>query len=33
MSGFCALYCDASSRCIRILLRPAAVTMERSGIP
>ena len=27
-SGFFALYCDASSRCIRILSRPAAVTME-----
>ncbi len=32
-SGFFALYCGASSRCIRILSRPAAVTMKGSEMP
>ncbi len=31
--GLRALYCDASSRCIRILSRPAAVTMKGSEMP
>ncbi len=32
-AGLRALYCDASSRCIRILSRPAAVTMKGSEMP